>query len=135
MLIVINTRVIGLAEYEISSEEPDVITARYLTFGSAGAMGSGRAVGDTSNGFPGDYHVQYFDADGKMAGDLDLHIASVGESFQLTWRHRRENVRLPALAGEVIFEGIGFPTGERTMALTYWMSQKLSAAIELRPLL
>ena len=74
ILIVINTRVIGLAEYEISGAEAGVITARYLTFGSAGAMGTGRAVGDTSNGFPGDYHVQYFDADGKMAGDLDLRI-------------------------------------------------------------
>lgn len=135
MLIVINTRVIGLAEYQISAEEPGVITARFLTAGSAGAMGTGRAIGDTSNGFPGDYHVRYFDATNKLVGDLDLRIEAVGESYHMTWRHRRDNVRLPALAGEVIFEGIGFPTGERTLALTYWMSQKLSAAIELRPLL
>lgn len=135
MLIVINTRVIGLAEYQISAEETGVITARFLTFGSAGAMGTGRVVGDTSNGFPGDYHVRYLDATDKLVGDLDLRIESVGESYHLIWRHRRENVRLPALAGEVIFEGIGFSTGERTMALTYWMSQKLSAALELRPLL
>ena len=99
------------------------------------AIGSGRATGDTSNGFPGDYHVQYFDAAGKLTGDLDLRIQTVRDSYKLTWRHRRENVSLPAAIGEVVYEGIGFRTGDRTMALTYWLSEKVSSAIELRPLL
>ena len=137
MLDMINTRVIGLAEYRISAEEPGVITARYLTSGSR-AIGSGRARGDTSGGlgaFVGHYRVQYFDAAGELTGDLDLHIQRAGEAYRLTWRHRRENVRLPVAIGDVVYQGIGFLTGEYAMAITYWMAEKLTSAIELRPLL
>jgi hypothetical protein len=139
MLVMINTRVIGVGEYQISTEEADVIDARYISSGSivraGGAIGSGRASGATSNGFPGDYRVQYFDAAGELTGDLDLRIERVGASYRLTWRHRRQNVRLPAAIGEVVFEGIGFPNGDRSMAITYWMAEKVSAAIERPPLL
>jgi hypothetical protein len=134
MLEMINTRLIGVAEYEISTEQTDVITARFSTSGSPEpTIGSGRARGDTSNGFPGDYRVQYWDAAGLLTGDLDLHVESSGAGYRLTWRHRRENVRLPAAIGEVVFEGIGFATGERSMAIAYWMSDKVSAAYEAAP--
>ncbi|WP_244187593.1 hypothetical protein [Mycobacterium gastri] len=82
----ITTRVIGVAEYQISSEEAGVINARYVSSGSvrsSGGIGSGRARGDTSNGFPGDYRVQYFDAAGELTGDLDLRIQRAGASLLL----------------------------------------------------
>lgn len=138
MLHMISTRVIGVGEYHISNEQDGVINARYLSTAamkSGGAIGVGRARGDTSNGFPGDYRAQYFDAAGDLTGDLDLRIRRSGASYRLTWRHRRQNVSLPAAVGEVIFEGIGFPSGDRSMAVSYWMTEQVSAAIERRPLL
>jgi hypothetical protein len=110
MLVMISTRVIGVGEYQISPEETDVIVARCITSGSAGPIGSGRATGD-------------------------LRIQTLRDSYKLTWRHRRENVTLPAVIGEVAYEGIGFATGDRTMVLTYWMTEKVSSAIEFSPLL
>jgi hypothetical protein len=134
MLDMINTRLIGVGDYQISTEETGVINARFSTSGTTEAtIGSGRATGDTSNGFPGDYRVQYWDAAGLVTGDLDLHIASAGDGYRLTWRHRRENVRIPAAIGEVVFEGIGISTGGNSMAIAYWMSDKVSAAYEARP--
>ncbi|MHA7652432.1 hypothetical protein ACX9NE_18420 [Mycobacterium sp. ML4] len=132
-----NTRVIGLAEYRIRADEPGVITARYLTAGSR-SIGSGRAGGKPSGGsdaFIGHYRVQYFDAAGRLTGDLDLQIQRAGEPYRLTWRHRRENPRLPVAVGEVVYEGIGFLTSETAMAIAYWMAEKPTSAIELRPLL
>ncbi|EUA10888.1 hypothetical protein I546_3431 [Mycobacterium kansasii 732] len=55
MLVMITTRIIGVGEYQISSEEAGVINARYVSSGSvrsSSGIGSGRARGDTSNGFP-----------------------------------------------------------------------------------
>src|SRR5882762_8846986 len=64
----VNAAVIGVVEYAISANETDVIEARYLSTGSmaldAGAICRGRAVGDTSNGFPGDYVISYYGVDG-----------------------------------------------------------------------
>ncbi|MDT5140337.1 MAG: hypothetical protein QOD58_4599 [Mycobacterium sp.] len=133
MLDMINTRIIGLGEYRLSADEPGVLMARYITSASR-AIGSGRARGDTSDGFAGHYRIQYFDAAGELTGDLDLNIQQTGESYRLTWRHRRENVRLPVAVGDVVYEGIGLLTDDNTMAITYWMSEKLAAA-EARPLL
>jgi len=133
MLVMVNTRLIGVAEYQISTEEADVITARFSTSGSPEAtIGTGRARGDTSNGCPGDYRVQYWDAAGLLTGDLDLRIEPAGDAYRLTWRHRLENVRLPAAIGELVFEGIGFSTSETSMAIAYWMAEKVSAASESR---
>ena len=134
MLVMINTRLIGVGDYQISTEETDVINARFSTSGPmGGTLGSGRARGDTSNGFPGDYRVQYLDAAGLLTGDLDLHIEAAGDVYQLTWRHRSENVALPAAIGEVVFEGVGIATSDTSIAIAYWMSEKVSAANESRP--
>lgn len=135
MWIMINTRMIGLGEYRISTKENDVINARYITADLGAQIGSGRATGDTSNGFPGDYRVQYFNAAGELTGDLDLRITAVADSYRLIWRHRRENVSLPVAVGEIVFEGIGFATSDTSMSLTYWMAEKVSSAIEYYPLL
>lgn len=134
MLGMFNTRVIGLAEYRMSADEPGVLTARYLTAG-ARTVGSGRAQGDGSAGFVGHYRVRYLDGAGEFTGDLDLEIQQAGEGYRLTWRHRRENVALPVAIGEVVYEGIGLRTGDDAMAITYWMAEKPTSAIELRPLL
>ena len=135
----INTRVIGIGEFRISAEQTGIIDVQYVTTRSmtksGRAIGSGRARGDTSKGFTGDYRVQYYDAAGKFTGDLDLHIAPIGDSYQLNWRHRPENVRLPVNFGEVVYEGIGFLTSQTSMAVAYWMSKKVSSAIEFKPLL
>lgn len=134
MLSMINTMVIGVCEYQISNSETNVIDARWIASDAVerldGAICSGRARGDTSNGFPGDYHVQYFDAKGELTGDLDLHIEPVGRSYGLTWRNRPEDAGLPAASGEVVFEGIGFPSGDRSMVLAYWMAEKVSSAMQ-----
>lgn len=132
MLVMISTRVIGAAEYRINAAE-GVIDARYTT--SDGATGTGRARGNTSDGFPGSYRVQYFDAAGRLTGDLDLRIRPVSGSYQLTWRQRRENVALPIGIDEVVYEGIGFQTSDTTMAIAYWMTEKVSLALAHRPLL
>ncbi len=139
MLGMFNTRVIGLAEYRISAEQPGVLTARYLTAGSR-VLGSGRARTETPtgaghDGFVGHYRVQYFDGTGKLTADLDLQIQRAGEGYRLTWRHRAENVRLPVAVGDVVYEGIGFLSSADAMAITYWMAEKPTSAIELRPLL
>jgi hypothetical protein len=130
MLGMMNTMVIGVCEYRISDKETDVIDAQWISSDAMdrldGAICSGRARGDTSNGFPGDYHVQYFDAEGELTGDLDLHIEPVGQSYGLTWRNRAENAGLPAASGEVVFEGIGFPSGDKSMILAYWMAETSS---------
>ena len=134
----INTMLIGVCEYQISHEETDVIDARWISSDAMdrldGAICSGRARGDTSNGFPGDYHVQYFDAKGELTGDFDLHIEPVGHSYRLTWCNRPENAGLPAASGEVVFEGIGFLSGDRSMVLAYWMAEKVSSAMQGVPL-
>jgi hypothetical protein len=32
--------------------------------------------------------------------------------------------------GEVVFEGIGFPNGDRRMIMAYWMAEKVSSAMQ-----
>jgi hypothetical protein len=133
MLVMINTRVVGVGEYRISAAEAGVIDARYTT--SDGVGGFGRAWGNTLDGFAGSYRVQYFDAAGKLTGHLDLRIQPDGDSYRLTWRHRQDNVPLPVGVGEVVYEGVGLQTGDTTMALAYWMSDRVSLALDHRPLL
>ena len=88
----IDRTVIGAVEYRISGDEDNVITARYVSSGSmgqkAGAVCRGRAVGDTSGGFAGDYVIRYFGVDDTVVGDFDWHIEAVGDAYRLTWRNR-----------------------------------------------
>jgi hypothetical protein len=132
----INTMLIGAVQYTISSEEKNVITARYISSGSmamsAGKICRGRAVGDTSNGFPGSYVIQYFDVNDQLAGEYDWHIEPVGESFRLTWRARPGEQRLPAKPGQALFEGMGFPNTDRSIVVAYWFTEEVSRAMEAR---
>ena len=117
----IHTAVVGVAEYRLNTEETDVIDARWISSDEVEkdcTICRGRATGDTSNGFPGKYHVQYFGSEDELVGDFDVHIEPLGDAYRLTWRNRADDDRAP---GEIVFEGFGFPTSDRSMALTYWM--------------
>jgi hypothetical protein len=119
----IHTAVIGVCEYRINPEERDVIDAHWITADQVEEgckICRGRATGDTSNGFPGDYHVQYFGAEDELVGDLDLRIEQLGDACRLTWRNRPD---AGSAAGEIAFQGIGFPTDDHSMVLTYWMTE------------
>jgi hypothetical protein len=135
MLQLLRTAGVGVVEYRISDVEPDVIDARYISSGSMaqrpGAICLGRAQGDTSSGFPGDYQIRYFDVDGAPVGDFDWRIEAVGDGFRLTWRNRAGN-SLPVPPGCVVFEGFGFCNSERSIAVAYWLSAELTAALEAR---
>jgi hypothetical protein len=128
------TALIGAVEYMISAEEKDVVNARYISSGSMdmeeGVVCRGRAVGDTSNGFPGDYHIKYFDVKGQLAAEYDWHIEPAGDCFRLTWRARPETNPLPVQPGEVTFEGFGFPNSDRSIVVAYWLSAGVSSALE-----
>jgi hypothetical protein len=134
MLKMMKTILVGVVQYTISDEEKNVITARYLSSGSMaarpGAICRGRAVGDTSNGFPGDYVIQYFDVDDVLAGEYDWRIEPVGDGFRLTWRARPGEARIPAKAGDVLFEGFGFANTDRSIVATYWIPEAVSSAME-----
>lgn len=115
--------VIGVCEYRLNPEEKDVIDARWISSDAVEegcTIFRGRGTGDTSNGFPGTYHIQYFGAEGELVGDLDLHIEPLGDAYRLIWRNRSDSDSTP---GEIAFEGIGFPTGDQSMILTYWMAE------------
>jgi hypothetical protein len=132
----LHTMLIGAVQYTISADEKDVVDAKYISFGSM-AMGEGiicrgRAVGDTSNGFPGNYVIQYFDVNGALAGEYDWHIAAVGDCFRLTWRARPGEARLPSQPGDVLYEGFGFPNSERSIVVAYWFTAELSKRMEAR---
>jgi hypothetical protein len=135
MLQWLKTAGVGVVEYKISDEEKDVIDARYISSGSMaqspGSICLGKAQGDTSNGFPGDYLIRYFDAEGRPVGDYDWHIEPIGEGYRLTWRNRAGNA-LPTPPGAIVFEGFGFPNAERSIAVAYWLSEELTAALEAR---
>jgi hypothetical protein len=134
VLKMIQTMLIGAVEYTISAAEKDVVTAKYISMGSMaarpGVICRGRAVGDTSNGFPGRYVIQYFDTDDVLAGEYDWHIEAVGQCFRLTWHARSGEPRLPAKAGDLLFEGLGFPNGERSIVVAYWFSDEISKRME-----
>lgn len=125
------TQVIGAVEYRISSDEKDVITARYLSTGSmakgAGIICEGRAEGDTSNGFPGAYVIRYRGVDGEINGVFDWEITPVGDGFRLLWRNRPETRTIPVEPGRVVFEGFGFPNSDRSIVVAYWMTEDASA--------
>jgi len=57
---------------------------------------------DTSNGFPGEYKITYFDPDGNDTGTFDLKIIKSGLVHELFW----------SLDGEVIFVGVGIETSD-----------------------
>ena len=127
------TLVIGAVEYRISADEDNVINALYLSTGSMsiqpGVICRGRAVGDTSNGFPGQYVIQYFGTRGELVGEFDWQVEPVSDGYRLTWRNRKGNIAIPVDEGAVVFEGFGFPNSESSIVVAYWMTEQTSAAM------
>jgi hypothetical protein len=126
----LQTSVIGAVQYSISDKEDNVVEAIYLSTGSMaqqqGKICRGRAVGDTSNGFPGKYVIQYFGVNDELVGEFDWTIEPVGEGYALTWKNRPSNISIPAPEGEVVLEGFGFPNGDKSIVVGYWMSESVS---------
>jgi hypothetical protein len=129
----VKAAVIGVVEYAISTNEKDVIEARYLSTGSmaldAGVICRGRAIGDTSNGFAGDYVISYYGVDGGHVGDFDWHIESIKDGHRLTWRNREGNALVPVEPSGLVFEGLGFPNTDRSIVVAYWMVESASEAM------
>jgi hypothetical protein len=129
--MMVSTSVIGAVEYRISTDEADCVEARYLSTGSmaqdAGIVCRGKAKGDTSNGFPGTYVIQYFGTNGDLVGEFDWAIEPVGEGFRLTWANKATNPTLPMEPGMRVFEGFGFPNSDRSIVVAYWMTEEASA--------
>jgi hypothetical protein len=126
----IKTMLIGAVEYTISRDEQNVVTARYISSGSMsmkpGTICRGRAVGDTSNGFPGDYVIHYYDVDDNLAAEYNWHLESVGDCFRLEWRSRSGDDPLACEADELLYEGFGFPNSDRSIVVAYWFSEGLN---------
>jgi hypothetical protein len=134
MLDMINTILIGTIEYTISEDEPNVIRERYISSGSIlmgpGEVCNGRAEGDTTYGFPGDYVIRTADATGELGGEYDLRIEAMGNCYKLLWIARDEK-RLPAAPGEILFEGFGFPSKDgKSIVGSYWITAEISRRVE-----
>ena len=127
------TLTIGVVEYRMSSDERDVINARYLSTASMsqqpGTVCRGRAVGDTSNGFAGRYVIQYFGTQEELVGEFDWELEPVGDGYRLTWRNRKGNLTIPVEEGALVLEGFGFPNSDKSIVVAYWMTEETSAAM------
>lgn len=87
---------VGVVVYTITSSHT-IDAAWYSSNLDSQHLGMGRAVGDTTDGFPGDYRIDYRTADGADLGSYDLEITYIGQVYQLTWRQ----------GGEIKFYGFG----------------------------
>jgi hypothetical protein len=56
----------------------------------------------------------------------------MGDCFRLTWIARPGEQRLPCKTGDVLYEGFGFPNGERSIAVAYWFTEALSQSMQAR---
>jgi hypothetical protein len=97
MLKPLTTMLIGSVQYTISDTEENVVDAKYISMGSMaakeGKLCRGRAVGDTSNGFPGDYVIQYYDA------ATSLQALMIGTSRRLAMPSASHGVHAPTRIG------------------------------------
>ncbi len=99
---------IGVGYYRITSTRNVFDATWYTTRLDSQEIGSGIVKGDTSNGFPGNYIVTYYDSDGSEAGTFDLNIKKTGSIYDLSW----------SKDGELIYIGVGIETSDG-MAISY----------------
>jgi hypothetical protein len=83
-----------------------------------GVVCRGRAVGDTANGFAGQYVIQYFGTHGEFVGEFDWEVEPLGDGC-LTWHNRKGNIAIPVDEGAVVFEGFGLPNCENSIIVAY----------------
>lgn len=136
MLEEIRTYLIGAVEYTISAEEEGVVNARYISSGSEmaapGIVCRGRAVGDTSTGFAGEHDIEYFDAQGNLAGQYRWIVARDGDVYRIQWLAKSDADPLARKAGDVVFEGFGFANTERSLVAAYWFAPGVSELLNAR---
>ncbi len=90
---------IGIVHYRVKNEN-EIDAIWYSSRLDKKETGKGIAKGDTSNGFPGEYKITYFDPDGNNTGTFDLKIIKSGAVNELFW----------SLEGEILFVGVGIET-------------------------
>ncbi len=90
---------IGVVLYK-KGDEPGTLNAEYCH--TDDGKGSGIAVGGSTQGFEGKYHIRYFDEKGKLQAERGLEIKKDGDRFNLMWFNNK------AISGR----GIGFETIE-----------------------
>ena len=97
---------IGIVHYRIKSVENEIEAIWYSSRLDKKETGKGVAKGDTSNGFPGEYVISYFNPDGSESGTFDLKIKKTDSIYDLTWSKE----------GEVLFVGVGIKTPDGLVA-------------------
>lgn len=93
---------IGVVYYRIGAAPNTIDAIWYTSRLEKKETGRGIAIGETSNGFPGEYVVTYYFPDGSEAGTFDLKIEKTGPVYDLSYRKN----------GELLFIGVGIETPE-----------------------
>ena len=93
---------IGIVHYRIKPAGNEIDAVWYSSRLGIKETGKGIAKGDTSNGFPGEYVVTYFNPDGSESGIFDLKIEKTGLIYELSWSKKEE----------VLFVGVGIETSD-----------------------
>ncbi|HEY3698886.1 MAG TPA: hypothetical protein VGK97_06105 [Spongiibacteraceae bacterium] len=129
----IKTTAIGVVQYSISQTEPNTIDAIYLSTSNLAAgqpvICTGIAKGDTSNGFPGRYAITYLGPDGSVNGAFDWEIESVGDTFKLLWRMKKDGVPyIPGEEGMPVLQGIGIANSPTSIIVSYWTTPEIIVA-------
>ncbi len=91
---------IGIVYYQIKPTENEIEAVWYSSRLDKKEMGKGIARGDTSDGFPGEYVITYYNPDGSESGTFDLKIEKCDAIYELSWRKK----------GQVLFVGVGIET-------------------------
>ncbi len=99
---------IGVGYYSINTTDNVIDAIWYTSRMEKKEAGTGIAKGDTSNGFPGNYIVTYFDPDGSESGTFDLQINKSGPVYDLSYSKN----------DELVFIGVGIETPDG-MAIGY----------------
>lgn len=94
---------IGCVLYR-KGEEPGTLLARW--FHSNSESGTGKAIGGSSDGFAGRYHIQYSNDKSNEISAFELVIEKVCDYYELSWIEN-DNVR---------FRGIGMEVSEGLFA-------------------
>lgn len=90
---------IGVVHYQIKNEN-EIEALWYTSRLDQKILCKGVAKGDTTNGFPGNYVVTYFNPDGTERSVFNLKIEKQGDVYDLSW----------SLEGKVLIVGVGLET-------------------------
>lgn len=91
---------IGIVHYRIKPNQNEIEALWYSSRLDQKEICKGIAKGDTSNGFPGEYVVTYFNPDGSHRSTYDLEIKKNVSVYDLLWSQN----------GKVLVVGVGIET-------------------------